>query len=435
MTAELVLFIVVAAVAILSAALMLVSRSAVHSVLFLVVNLLCVAFFYLMLNAPFLAMVQITVYAGAIMVLFMFVIMLLGAEKVGGGAAKYGWIAPAAAVLTAIFLVVSFVVIVQENIGLFQPVPRAPAVRFVHASPDAPTVDLYLNADRVASDLAYRQWTAFTDVQAGAYNLLAFPACTEPDPAICPAPVATGASPLLAVPLTLEPETETTFVLAGSPEQLQVVPAVTSLETLADENTWLLTVVNVLPGYGPLSFAQINLADPNAPTVLVAALEFGAVSPALTLPRGTYDFAWQQGDRRIATLREMAGQNKTHELLVLLPEPALTLDGSTIQRPAALRIDPPPRTREAFGSPQQIGVELLTNYLLPFEMVALLLLGAMVGAIILTREEVVRRARQRVVVSPLVKRLNRGLSANTARMEQPASSAEPARDAEPSSAD
>ncbi|MCS6873026.1 MAG: NADH-quinone oxidoreductase subunit J, partial [Anaerolineae bacterium] len=72
MTFELVLFIVVAAVAIFSATFMLISRNAVHSALFLVVNLLCVAFFYLMLSAPFLAMVQITVYAGAIMVLFMF---------------------------------------------------------------------------------------------------------------------------------------------------------------------------------------------------------------------------------------------------------------------------------------------------------------------------------------------------------------------------
>jgi len=61
MTVELVLFILVAAVAIFSAALMLVSRNAVHAALFLVTNLLCVAFFYLMLNAPFLAMVQITV--------------------------------------------------------------------------------------------------------------------------------------------------------------------------------------------------------------------------------------------------------------------------------------------------------------------------------------------------------------------------------------
>ncbi len=62
--------------------MMLISENAIHSALFLILNFACIAFFFLMLNAPFLAMVQITVYAGAIMVLFLFVIMLLGAERV-----------------------------------------------------------------------------------------------------------------------------------------------------------------------------------------------------------------------------------------------------------------------------------------------------------------------------------------------------------------
>jgi NADH-quinone oxidoreductase subunit J len=53
----------------------------VYSALFLVMNFITVAVFYLLLGAPFIAMSQITVYAGAIMVLFLFVIMLLGAES------------------------------------------------------------------------------------------------------------------------------------------------------------------------------------------------------------------------------------------------------------------------------------------------------------------------------------------------------------------
>ncbi len=75
---ELTLFVIVGAVAVVSAAMMLISENAVHSALFLILNFACIAFFFLMLNAPFLAMVQITVYAGAIMVLFLFVIMLSG---------------------------------------------------------------------------------------------------------------------------------------------------------------------------------------------------------------------------------------------------------------------------------------------------------------------------------------------------------------------
>lgn len=81
MFVELVLFGILAVIAVISAAAMLISRNAVYSVVFLVLNFAVVAVFYLLLGAPFIAMVQITVYAGAIMVLFMFVVMLLGAEQ------------------------------------------------------------------------------------------------------------------------------------------------------------------------------------------------------------------------------------------------------------------------------------------------------------------------------------------------------------------
>jgi NADH-quinone oxidoreductase subunit J len=84
MTVELVIFLLLALVALVSAAMMLLSRNAVHSALWLVLNFAVVALFFLWLGAPFIAMVQVTVYAGAIMVLFLFVIMLLGAEMVQG---------------------------------------------------------------------------------------------------------------------------------------------------------------------------------------------------------------------------------------------------------------------------------------------------------------------------------------------------------------
>jgi NADH-quinone oxidoreductase subunit J len=61
---------------------MLISRNTVYSALFLVINFIDIAIMYLALNAAFIAMVQITVYAGAIMILFLFVIMLIGAETV-----------------------------------------------------------------------------------------------------------------------------------------------------------------------------------------------------------------------------------------------------------------------------------------------------------------------------------------------------------------
>ncbi len=82
MTPELITFVILALVAIASAAGMILSRNAIYSALYLVLNFLTVAIFYLLLNAPFIALSQVAVYAGAIMVLFLFVIMLLGAEQV-----------------------------------------------------------------------------------------------------------------------------------------------------------------------------------------------------------------------------------------------------------------------------------------------------------------------------------------------------------------
>jgi NADH-quinone oxidoreductase subunit J len=81
MTMDLFVFLILALIAIASAVGMLVSRNGIYAALFLVLNFLTVAIFYLLLGAPFIALSQVTVYAGAIMVLFLFVIMLLGAEK------------------------------------------------------------------------------------------------------------------------------------------------------------------------------------------------------------------------------------------------------------------------------------------------------------------------------------------------------------------
>lgn len=73
-------FYLIAAVVIGTSLGMVISRNAIYSALFLVLNFGAVAALYITLGAPFIAMAQITVYAGAIMVLFLFVIMLLGAE-------------------------------------------------------------------------------------------------------------------------------------------------------------------------------------------------------------------------------------------------------------------------------------------------------------------------------------------------------------------
>lgn len=77
---EIYAFVLLAVLAIASALGMILSKNTVNSALLLVLNLLSVAGVYLLLQAQFLALIQILVYAGAIMVLFLFVIMLLNLQ-------------------------------------------------------------------------------------------------------------------------------------------------------------------------------------------------------------------------------------------------------------------------------------------------------------------------------------------------------------------
>jgi NADH-quinone oxidoreductase subunit J len=78
---DLVLFWVFSPIAVAAAVGMVLARNAVHCALLLIVNFFCLAVFFLVLGSPFLFAVQIIVYAGAIMVLFLFVIMLLGVDR------------------------------------------------------------------------------------------------------------------------------------------------------------------------------------------------------------------------------------------------------------------------------------------------------------------------------------------------------------------
>lgn len=77
---QLFLFFALAIVAIAAAVGVLVSKNAVYSALALLVNFAVLAVMYVMLHAQFVAVVQVIVYAGAIVVLFLFVIMLIGTE-------------------------------------------------------------------------------------------------------------------------------------------------------------------------------------------------------------------------------------------------------------------------------------------------------------------------------------------------------------------
>ncbi|HJX43741.1 MAG TPA: NADH-quinone oxidoreductase subunit J, partial [Geodermatophilus sp.] len=80
-TGEAVVFWVLGPVALAGALGMVFSRNAVHSALWLVTTMLSLGVFYVVQSAPFLGAVQIIVYTGAIMILFLFVLMLVGRDS------------------------------------------------------------------------------------------------------------------------------------------------------------------------------------------------------------------------------------------------------------------------------------------------------------------------------------------------------------------
>ena len=78
---EAVAFYILAALILGFGALVITARSTVHSVLFLVADFLCVAALYVTLQAEFLAVIQVMVYAGGIVVLYLFVVMLVNLKR------------------------------------------------------------------------------------------------------------------------------------------------------------------------------------------------------------------------------------------------------------------------------------------------------------------------------------------------------------------
>jgi NADH-quinone oxidoreductase subunit J len=76
------IFWILAPIAVAAALGMVFARSAVHAALLLAVVMLCLAAFYTAENAPFLAVVQVVVYTGAVLMLFLFVLMLIGVDSV-----------------------------------------------------------------------------------------------------------------------------------------------------------------------------------------------------------------------------------------------------------------------------------------------------------------------------------------------------------------
>ena len=95
--------------------LMVCSKHPISAAMFMIISLVGVAALFVLLEAFFLAVLQILVYAGAVMVLFLFIIMLLDVGPDGGKASKLKLISGLASAFSISLLIVIFLIIVQDS--------------------------------------------------------------------------------------------------------------------------------------------------------------------------------------------------------------------------------------------------------------------------------------------------------------------------------
>lgn len=404
------LFIIVMGMAVFSAVFMLLSDHAVHSALFLIVNFACVALLYLMLDAPFLAMIQIAVYAGAIMVLFLFVIMLLGAEKTSSPIRRFRWLEIVATALGVSFAVVAFYSIGTGRIDLNGTITRQPELRVVHAAQYAGPVDVYANGELFASNLGFGKATDFKPVAAGDYTITLNPAGT--------ADVAQTVTIKLSGETTRQANAYTAVAYGGTETTPPNVSLVESNLESVDARTARVAIFN---GYDkPVNLIDFGSASDNAETnlalrddrIIQADIQPGALVELPLLSEDASQRSWvftevNANETDLGKLPQVTNLNNldvytvnrdTSQLLVIGTEELL--DGST--RNVAIPLVN--KAVEPFGSPQSIGNLLFSKYMLPFQLIAILLLAAMVGAITLTHKEGFqprRRDIRRKVMKPL----------------------------------
>ncbi len=439
------LFLIVSFVAVLSAGMMLTRQNAVHSALFLIVNFGCVAFLYLMLDAPFLAMVQVTVYTGAIMVLFLFVIMLLGAETTTDQPRRMRWLGFTGTAIAIILLLVFAFPIASDMLSdePFEAPDAQAQVRAVNAIPggegqiftvmemgfampladsvrgnvlldaaDENYADLRLDAlvyDAVGADAA-----AYTSLAAGDYTISA----GVGDGSYVSAPVFSEA-------LRLPPDSAHTLLFYQNAEGLVAISLQQDDVSAPEVGTMRLTFINAvadkevaLVDVGQYS-ARSSLCDNSScgalipHRVLIEGLPAGARA-TLELDAGDYTLAFVDQEQNILrTMTDFTAARGAIETRVLVREPGVP--GS---QPNYRAVSFSASGIPAFGSPEAVGQVLFIEYVLPVMLVGMLLLVALIGVIVLARPDALAQAerrrvnRRRRVSRPLVSVLARQTGAD-----------------------
>lgn len=418
------LFLAVSLVAVLAAGMMLTRQNAVHSALFLIVNFGCVAFLYLMLDAPFLAMVQVTVYTGAIMVLFLFVIMLLGAEVTSDGSGRMRWLgfaATGAAILALVifgFPIASDLLTDDDAAGVdgtallrvINAIPPDEARQFTVAEAgfDVPldgraSATALLDAmDEALADTRFEaviyddpraDIRGYTEVPAGDYRLTV---------SVGDGNYQSGA--IFSENLRLAPDAARSVVVYENAEGRVDVLSLADDIRAPGAGKMRLTLFNgvtdrdvSLVDLGQYSAIRSLCEDDSCSALLphrtlIEALPRGSNS-AVELDEGTYNLAFVDVDKNILrSLPAYEAKRGAVETRVLVREPSVP-GGQASYRAAVFSA----LARPPFGSPEAIGRVLFIDYVLPVQLVGILLLVALIGVIVLARPDALAQAkRQRV---------------------------------------
>lgn len=137
MTASILFFIAIGAVCLAAAVGVITSRQPIHSALYLLVNFVSLAVLYVTLEAQFLAAAQVIIYAGGIVILILFVIMLIGSEKIETRAAHRTW-TPFAGILLGVTLISSMLYSFTET-----PTPSGPTTAINGGAPETVGMALF----------------------------------------------------------------------------------------------------------------------------------------------------------------------------------------------------------------------------------------------------------------------------------------------------
>lgn len=435
---ELFLFLALGIVAIGSATLMIISKNSVHSAMFLILNFGCVALLFLMLDAPFISMVQIAVYAGAIMVLFLFVIMLLGAEQTTDTSRRFRWVTGAATILTASLLfALAIPIVLSGGISLPEVPGQDPMLRVVHAANLPGPATVVVSGDAMEEELSFADTTFgtisdFVTLPAGEYTVTLT--------------LAASGAPLFSQSVTLAENAVVTAVAYGefstAAQTLTLGLVENSFATSGDEAARAI----VFNAYSdePLSLVDLgrnrvfDAADGTInDTVLAAELELGAASAPLELARGEHPLAFYRQDGtefvRVAAMENWAANPYTEQTIIIAPDydaPAGE-DGYRARVLDRTQSSLVIRTSETFGAPGDIGRSLFTDYLLPVNLVGFLLLVGLVGVIVLTRpaglttvsRSTINRRRKvsRPLVSVIAQQTGSDVVVDTPKLEEPTS--------------